>query len=280
MATAQDLIRVASADIGYSRWTDEQQGTVFGRWYAKKTGAAWYGTNGVPYCAMAVSYWLDKAGVQCPGFPRAVAIDRRDGLKRQVEPLDLQPGDVVGFDWDADYSGDHVGIFKEWVQPRYSFKTIEGNTGNGEVKECTRYVTQVTIGVRPYFDESKSPADQSGLLEVDGVAGPKTIVAWQKLMHTTEDAIIGDQPDYLDAYRSNVWAIQHGSGEWGSELVKAVQRKCGLKGKDVDGVWGKSTSKAIQQYLKKLGYYTGEVDGYFGHHSVNALQRSLNDRRW
>jgi len=278
MATSQELLDFAQGEVGYSRWGDPEQGTKYGRYYAELTGSPWFGTNGVPYCAMFVTYCLSKLGIQCDGFPRAVAIDRRDGLARQVEPFDLIPGDVIGFDWDGDNTGDHVGFFKEWIQPRYSFRTIEGNTGDGEVLECTRYVTQLTIGVRPYYDDASNPASEAGFLEVDGIAGPHTVTVWQQQLGLIDDGVISDQLPEHDCYRTNVWAVEHGEG--GSPLVREVQRRCGLTGVMVDGDWGKETSKAIQRKLEEWGYYGGGIDGDFGHHSVMALQRSINDRRW
>jgi hypothetical protein len=36
----------------------------------------------------------------------------------------------------------------------------------------------------------------------------------------------------------------------------------------------------LQLALKDWGYYGGGIDGDFAHHSVRALQRSINDGRW
>ena len=66
MPTVNDVLYCAQQWIGYSRWTDPEEGTVFGRWYAEKTGDSYYGTSGVPYCAMFASYCLDWAGVSAP----------------------------------------------------------------------------------------------------------------------------------------------------------------------------------------------------------------------
>ena len=35
MATASEVLRIAAGEIGYSRWTDPQPGTKYGRWYAQ-----------------------------------------------------------------------------------------------------------------------------------------------------------------------------------------------------------------------------------------------------
>ena len=281
MATPADVLRVASGEIGYNRWDDPEQGTKYGRWYADITGSPWFGTNGVPYCAMFVSWVLAHAGVDCEGFPRAVAIDRRDGFSRMVEPGDLKAGDVLGFDWDADHKGDHVGIVESHEGGVITITTIEGNTGNAEVKRCQRYTSQVTCGVRPYYDGSGNPADEAGMLDVDGACGPKTVMVWQARMGTDQDGVISGQLADEDAYRPNVWALEHGDG--GSALVMAVQRYLKSRGHyrgSLDGCWGRQTSLGIQRYLAETGHYDGPLDGITGHHTVQAIQRSLNDGKW
>lgn len=281
MGTVADVLRIAKSQIGYNRWDDPETGTRYGRWYAQITGSPYFGTNGVPYCAMFVSWVLATAGVDCEGFPRAVAIDRRDGFSRQVEPYDLKAGDVVGYDWDADHTGDHVGIFEAWDSQGYSFTAIEGNTGNSEVARKLRYVSQVTIGVRPYYDGGSNPSSDAGTLDVDGACGPRTVAVWQARMRTAEDAVISGQLWEEDCYRPNVWAINHDGA--GSALVLKVQKFLKDRGwykGTLDGCWGRQTSLAIQRYLKDLGYYDGPIDGVAGHHTVCAIQRSLNEGRW
>lgn len=273
--TVQDVLRIAAGEVGYSRWDDPEEGTKYGRWYASITGSPYFGKSGVPYCAMWVSWVFDQAGVQCEGFPRAVAIDARDGFNRAFRPSESKSGDAIGFDWDADGTGDHVGIVESRYGDWVTISTFEGNTGNGEVKRCTRHVSQCTVAVRPYYAESSSPAKDEGRLDVDGVAGPNTVSEWQRQMGTEVDGVISGQMRDHDRYRRNVWAVDHGNG--GSQLVRAVQRRVGAW---VDGDWGEQTTRQIQALLRHWGYYTGAIDGDFGHHSVESLQRSLNDGRW
>lgn len=281
--TVADVLRIARSQIGYSRWDDPEQGTRYGRWYASITGSPYFGTNGVPYCAMFVSWVLAQAGVNCEGFPRAVAIDRRDGFSRQVEPYDLKAGDVTGFDWDVDHKGDHVGIVESHEGGVVTIATIEGNTGNSEVKRCQRFVSQCTIGVRPYYDGSSNPADDAEMLDIDGACGPKTVVVWQSRMRTAEDGIISGQIYDEDVYRPNVWALDHVSEGSGSALVLAVQKYLNQRGYykgTVDGCWGRQTSLAIQRYLSDTGHYDGPLDGIAGHHTVCGIQKSLNEGKW
>ena len=53
--TAQNVLAWAAGEIGYTRWDDPEEGSKYGRWYAKKHGA-YYGTSGVPFCAMGASW--------------------------------------------------------------------------------------------------------------------------------------------------------------------------------------------------------------------------------
>ena len=270
MPSAQDLLNLARGEIG----------TTSGRKYWEAYwGGSWAYVDGgsTPWCACFTSWLLSESGVTCEGFPRAVAIDRRDGFSRQVEPSDLQPGDMVGYDWDGDTTGDHIGLFEEWVDGGWSFHAIEGNTSGGVVARKLRYVSQVTIGVRPDYDGSGG-----GTIAVDGAVGPATIKEWQRQMGmAVVDGIISGQLESEDSYRRNVWSVGHG-GE-GSSLVLAVQRRlrdAGLYDGIIDGCWGRATTNALQRQLRAWGYYKGGIDGDFGHHSAECLQRSLNDGRW
>lgn len=270
--TVNEVLSFAASQVGYWRYDDPQPGTVYGRWFAKKTGVAWYGQSGVPYCAMFVSYCLAKFDVKCPHFPSAVAFDERDNLGgRKVSKRDLLPGDVVAFDWDDDSSGDHVGF----VEKVYSdhIQTIEGNTDNGRVARKTRYYSSVICGVRPYYADSST--EKGGTLNVDGDCYTATISEWQRQLGTKVDGYISGQSKSDAKFVESVRAIQYGSG--GSDLVRAMQRKIGA---GVDGYWGYQTSKALQWWLSGKGCNPGAIDGYFGPNSVKALQRSLNKKLW
>lgn len=125
----------------------------------------WYGWKGwgAPWCAVFVSYCLDKAGFKhidpkasrwayCP-YVLADAKAARFGL-RKISTAEVQPGDIVLFDWAGDGIPDHIGFFKKWEVKDSSFRSIEGNTsiGNdsngGIVMERTRSVHQVAAFVK------------------------------------------------------------------------------------------------------------------------------------
>lgn len=127
MATVQQVLDRARSQIGYSRWDDPLPGTVYGRWYAEQVGEAYYGTSGVPYCAMFVSWVLGQCGVRflyayCPYIIR-------DFASRAVAKKDARAGDVVLFDWGRDGVADHVGLVESNAGDH--LVTIEGNTSSG-----------------------------------------------------------------------------------------------------------------------------------------------------
>lgn len=172
MATANDILRVAAAEIGYSRWNDPLNGTKYGRWYAQKTNSSYFGTNGVPYCAMFVSWVFDQCGQTMPGLPSAscsVIRNATRGTRYQVSNIrDAKAGDVVLFDWDpAGGNGpDHVGIVEKNCGSY--LQTIEGNTSSGNsgsqsngggVYRRTRAWSTVYMIIRP--DYSVQPVQRN-----------------------------------------------------------------------------------------------------------------------
>ncbi|WP_053227259.1 peptidoglycan-binding protein [Solirubrobacter soli] len=125
--------------------------TSFGRWY---------GSDGVPWCAIFVSYCFHEgAGVTlCKGFkgagvnrlgcayvPTVSAWLRATGRwKGRSAPV---PGDIAIFNWDGGVP-DHIGIVESFLADG-TFTCIEGNTsvGNdsngGQVMRRKRHLNQV-----------------------------------------------------------------------------------------------------------------------------------------
>lgn len=157
MPTGQDVLNVAAMEIGYSRWNDPENGTKYGRWYANKVGDKSYAANGVPFCAMFVSWCMDKAGATAAGVPGAYCPSMLSAAKnagKTVPVSQAQPGDIVYFDWDGGVP-DHVG-FVEKNCGDY-LQTIEGNTDNGQVKRRTRAISTVCGIVRPNYTAATKP---------------------------------------------------------------------------------------------------------------------------
>lgn len=152
MATANDLLKIARAEVGYDRYSDPERGTKYGRWYESEVdgpGGYDYGANGVAYCAMFVSWALAKAGVKCAGFPGAYCPSIHH--KQTLSAAQLKAGDVVLFDWEDDGTDDHVGLVISNDTKAKTVRTVEGNTSGGKVAERTRAYSTICGGIRPSY---------------------------------------------------------------------------------------------------------------------------------
>lgn len=119
--------------------------------------------------------------------------------------------------------------------------------------------------------EVASVASGAGLA-VDGIGGKATVKALQRYFGTTVDGVIsGQKSSLIKKYCPSLTAVKCDKVK--STCVKKLQTWCGAS---ADGIWGKSTSTALQTKLCSLGYDTGKVDGIFGTNSMKALQRFLN----
>lgn len=157
--TADSLVNLAASQLGYDRYQDPEQGTKYGRWYADLTGSPWFGTTGVPYCAMFASWCLYQLGIQCVGTPTAsctsglLTAARRAGKLLRVSQG--RKGDLVLFSWShAGYDAaeaDHVGIITS--NGGSTIQTIEGNVDGGKVLRRTRYPSEVVGCIRPDFEK-------------------------------------------------------------------------------------------------------------------------------
>lgn len=122
---------------------------------------------------------------------------------------------------------------------------------------------------------SKKPATEAknDALEVDGWWGQATTRLAQKILGTSVDGIVSNQPTtnklYLPRCSSYSWEFKSQDYIGGSELVRAIQR---MTGANADGYFGKKSVKALQKFLDI------EVDGYCGEQTVRAWQKWLNKK--
>lgn len=294
MATANDVLWRASKEIGYSRWNDPLQGTIYGRWYAKHTGSPYFGMNGVPYCAMFVSYILAQVGQACPGFPTAGCGTALNGARNAGVVIsnkrDARPGDIVIFDWSrGSGTHDHVG-FVELNKGGY-IQTIEGNTspgnsgsqGNGGgVYRRTRDWGVVQAIIRPPYSNTSAPVpspDPSGKLVVDGYLGNASISELQRQLGCSiVDGVITDQDPINKPYLPNVTAITW-TADGGSNAALALQNFLIRKGYSIsaDRYIGPKTVLALQQWMTRdLGYTKHGHDSILGAKTAANVQNALN----
>lgn len=298
MATANDVLSRAAKEIGYSRWTDPKQGTIYGRWYADLMNSPYFGTNGVPYCAMFVSYILAAVKQTCPGFPSAgcttaMRVARSKGAVLSNKK-DARPGDIVLFDWDGSGDADHVG-FVELNKGSY-IQTIEGNTSSGSsgsqsngggVYRRTRFWSTVIAVIRPpYSGAVATPSKPSNTgtvapaskLKIDGWIGSTSMKAWQRQLNCAiVDGFISGQYSGNKKYLPNITAIEWGDG--GSTFVINLQKFLKRKGYSVsvDGYFGPNTVLALQKWMTDyLGYRKHGHDSIFGINTAANVQNAIN----
>lgn len=290
---ANDVLKIARGEIGYSRWTDPLAGTKYGRWFAQDHGS-YYGTNGVPYCAMFVSWVFAQAGASCAGLPEAycpyILNKAKSAGKVLSNKKSAQPGDVVLFDWGGDGVCDHVGI----VEKNYGgyIQTIEGNTSSGTsgsqsnggvVARRTRSWGTVKAVVRPYYGSTSSGSTSTSKkrIEVDGKLGVNSVTAWQTDLGSYADGIFQDQRRVNQKYFPNLISVTFSTSGKSNGIV-ALQKfltnhgySCGDYG--VDGVLGYDTVIALQKFLREVcGYVKHEINGILDVNTAANVQNAIN----
>lgn len=197
MATIDDVLSVAAGEVGYYAPDDPEPGSKYGRWLAKKWGESWLAgaSTSIWWCCLFVSWCLDQAGQQVPGFPTYNTDLAWSKAKVCGVPVsEARRGDILIFDWNMGTPAtDHIG-FCTGVNADGSLNTIEGNTsgtdwgsqyaGNG-VHRRTRSRNLVRYVVRPEYGETnQDDGTQDGWLKYGGAwhyyeRGTKVCNAWR-----------------------------------------------------------------------------------------------------
>lgn len=267
--TASKALAWAASQIGYTRWDDPEEGSLYGRWYAKKHGT-YYGTSGVPFCAMFASWCLtdDDGASVIPGgdfayVPYGINAARVAG--QLVAPSNAAPGDLICFDWDGDGVADHVGLveanYGSWVQ------TIEGNTSSGAagsqsngggVWRRTRDWDSVCAVIRPSYGDA---ATASGYTDV---------TALQAAVGATADNIVG--PDTT----KRIYAVVAASSWGGRQFPFGIEYVQSVIGTEADGVWGDASDEAHDRVVGNLQRAVGvDADEIYGPTTNNAINAVL-----
>lgn len=245
--TAAAFIAVAQyyADKKYTEQPKNSNNSLFG---------AWYGMNGAAWCAMFVSYCLNKSGngvtINGAQSRKGYALCSR-GIKwfqkkKAWHPvMKAQPGDVAFFDWDHNGSPDHTGLIVKVDTKRKRVLTIEGNTGHsnlsngGAVMKQWRSMSAI-IGVgRPAFPAGivLSPVSQSPI-EAPAPVTPAPV--------TPAPAVVVAKP---------LPTLKVGSK---GASVKTLQKKLGIT---ADGDFGPKTKAAVIAFQKKHGLVADGIVG-------------------
>lgn len=150
----------------------------------------------------------------------------------------------------------------------------------GEWEALRKTITGAsTVSSKPAAQSASKPAGttssaaKSEKIAVDGSWGKATTRLSQKVLGTSVDGIVSNQPvvnkQYLPNCSTTSWQFKSSGYSGGSSMVKALQRRVGAT---ADGYCGKGTVTKLQKYL---GIST---DGSCGPATVKAWQRYLNSK--
>ena len=299
MTTTSEFLAAAAKEIGYSRWNDPKPGTKYGRWYAEVTGSAGFSASGVPFCAMGLDWtaWnhgMDKGllgnGKHYAYVPYLLADAKALGRVTST----FQPGLLFAFDWDGDGVADHVGV-GEIDLGGGNYQTIEFNTSNGIVTRRVRSRSSILGMIAPAYSASAvnpAPAvkpipapEQKPAATSAFVFGPICTKLWQNRLGTQPDGMVSSQPPSNKQYVVNPTTFQFTPAfRSGSSVVLADQKKLSKLGYytgNIDGWCGPQQIRARATYLAELGYYTlGNEDEYWGPKHSEAFYNALKAGRY
>lgn len=294
--TANQMIARQLKEDGYCRFDDPLEGTIYGRWYAKLTNSSYFGTNGVPFCAMGQSYCFDDMDQDAPGMPAAdCGSIRRAALSGGtiVSREDAMPGDLLLFRWDGnvdarDYS-DHIGVCVVNFPNRRGgqMQTFEFNTTingrSGSVGPRVRDYSVIQLVIRPKYKNGSSGSQMAGKLIVDGIWGRATTLKLQELVDAPyKDGVISRQN--ADHKRRLLgcgtgWEWVAGGEDPGSQTIELLQKVWGMPKSKRDGFMGPETADYMIAYYAKHGSGATVKDGKLDCPSltIKAAQRRANE---
>lgn len=266
MPTAQATLAEALkwAKAKYVESPKNSNDSVFGRWY---------GLNHAAWCAMFVSYCLNKSGngalikgaQTAKGYSlcsKGIAFFKKHHAWHSAK--DAVPGDVVFFDWEHDLAPNHTGfVYKNFPKKGYML-TVEGNTAgdakgdqsNGGGVFVKKRFYGVIMGVgRPAYDTAPvvAPATLKPLPAPTEPVAPVVV---------TIDPVkpVSPAPAPKPVAKPTLKVGSKGAD------VKTLQKKLGIT---VDGDFGPKTKAAVVAFQKKHSLI---ADGVVGSQTWAALK--------
>lgn len=240
MATAKQVIAEAISHKGYTETGNNH--TMFGKWF---------GADGNAWCAMFVSYCLNKAGAGAliKGAQTAkgaaqvskIVAHAKKHKWLKVAPKDAQLGDIVVFNFPGGFETDHVGFIRK-PSTKGMVQTIEGNTSSGAGSQSngggvyarSRAFSVVHSIWRPPYDPETTT---------------ETPVTPVEAIKPVEQPVVTPEP--VKAF------VSLAKGSKGS-AVKKLQTALKIT---ADGYFGPMTEKTVKAYQLKKGIpVTGVVD--------------------
>ena len=130
-SSAQARLAKAKTQLGYKESPSNSNQNKYGDWY---------GMNGVPWCAIFVSWCDQMGGRPTDTFRRGsyysyvpyVVNDARMGRQGLTVTSSPKPGDLCCYDWSWDGEHDHIGIVSSKPDEGGNFQAVEGNTSTSD----------------------------------------------------------------------------------------------------------------------------------------------------
>ena len=127
-----------------------------------------------------------------------------------------------------------------------------------------------------------APSHPTNMVSVDGYWGKNFISALQRDFHSPVDGVVSKQSAYWVSRNpalTSGWEGVSIARAIGSPLMGQIQDWVGTPKRKRDRLIGPDTIKRLQRKLKKIGYYSGRIDGRLdkGSLTVRGFQHAHND---
>lgn len=269
---------IAMEQQRYANWTPEN----LRPWMVKQgfairgQGTTW---NGITKTLQHLGYKVVHIGISDPMSKAWTELNKGNRIGIILFKSGRAPNGTV---WTA--GGHYVAFTDYYVKNGKHYFYTKDSGGRGHDSKTHGYYTyensmkgtvyQMWIverlsaaPVTPTPTPKKKTTPTISKVTVDGVGGPATVKAAQKVFGTTIDGVISGQSKTLRKYYPAFSSICIKYGTKGSSLVKKMQKKVGVK---ADGIMGQGTVKAWQKFLGL------KADGIWGKSTMKAFQKWLN----
>ena len=232
MATAESLLNIARADLGYCEFPANSNHTKYGKWI---------GLDYQPWCMSAVQYWCDKANVSLPLKTGSCTLFMNAAKKTgKWVTSGYRAGDIILYNFDSRPDADHVGICESAASSTVT--CIEGNTSTtsqdngGKVMRRIRNIYLVLGAYRPDYETTAAATPVQTTTNTGGTCN----VNLNMLSKGSKGSSVKALQILLIGYGYSCGSYG-ADGDFGSATDNAVRRFQSAKGIGVDGIVGTNT---------------------------------------
>lgn len=246
MAKASEVMKLAKSYVGTKESPAYSNNVIFNTHYYGREVRDGNGAS-YPWCVTFVWDIFRMAGASelfYDGKKTAWCDAVRDWAKARglvVSKSEGKHGDLVLFDWNNNYSADHIG-FIDCKNSNGTYQTVEGNTsaGNnsngGEVQIRTRYQSEIMMIIRPKYESEETKPVEPAPTTNKGVVTVELNKLWKGHKNNQVRAM-----QILLIGRGYSCGSMGADGDFGQRTYDAVIKFQKAMDIDVDGVCGVQT---------------------------------------